>query len=81
MSFILKYINNITKADIYNFGVKEGIKLEEYEVGIIYDYIKNEYIRILDNPEDVLCEAKIKLRNETYCKILELYQKYKKYLN
>ena len=79
--FIYQYINKITKEDIYNYGIKEGIKLEKNDLDIIYYYLKNEYQRFFNNPEIILSEAKDKLNNHTYNKILELYNKYKNILN
>jgi hypothetical protein len=40
---ILNYINKLKKEDIYNFSLKENIELNDNELDIIYDYIKNDF--------------------------------------
>lgn len=80
MNYIIKeYIKNITEKDIVNFAEKEGIKLLNDEVKIIYMYIKN-YWEVLLNQDSTFIfeELKEKLRKEPYEKIVELYNKYKK---
>ncbi len=78
---IYNYINNIKKEDIIYYSIKEGIILSKYEIDIIYDYIKNKYLSIIDNPNKILTEIKEKVSNETYHKLLELYDKYKDIIN
>lgn len=79
--FIYEYINRLTKNDIIRFGLSQGIKLLEYEVETIYSYIKNDYLRFFDDPETVLLEVRYKVRDITYNKIMELYNKYKIFIN
>ncbi len=74
---ILNYINKITKDDIVNFGIKEGINLNNKEIDIIYDYLKNKYQDIINNPDNILIEIKDKLSIKVYQKLLELYDRYK----
>ena len=74
---IYEYIKNIKRIDIYNYAFEEGIKLSKNEIDILYDYIKNRYIDIMNNPKNVLIEIKDKLSINTYNKLLELYNKYK----
>lgn len=75
--FIYEYIKRIRKEDIVNFSLSQGIRLMDYEVDTIYYYIKNDYKRILSNPESILEEVKYKVNDLTYQKLLELYEKYK----
>ena len=74
---IYEYMSRIKKEDIVRFGISQGVKLEEYEVDVIYKYIKNDYKRILSNPDKVLDEAKYQVSDLTYQKLMELYNKYK----
>lgn len=76
-SVIINYIKNIKKEDIFNYGIKQGIKLDNNEIDIIYDYINNRYNDIINNTDSVLLEVKDKLSIKTYNKIIELYDKYK----
>ena len=78
---ILNYINNIKKEDITSFSLKQNINLKIDELNIIYDYIKNESARIINNPHEVINEIKDKVSLPVYNKILELYNKYKIFLN
>ena len=77
--FLRSYINKITEQDIYNYALKEGITLLGDETQIIYTYLKN-YWQVLLNDDSTFIfeELKEKLRDETYNKIVELYEKYKK---
>ena len=76
---IRNYINNLTKYDIKQFAKKEGINIEEYEVNILYDYIKKYWeVFFKGDPEPILADLKDKVRPHTYNKIIELYNYYKK---
>ena len=79
-NIIYEYIKRIKKEDIYNYGIKEKIKLSNNEIDIIYDYINNRYNDIIDNPNNTLLEIKDKLNIKTYNKLLELYDKYKYFI-
>lgn len=70
-------MKRISRDDIIRFGLNQGVRLEEYEVDIIYSYIRNDYRRIFSDPVGVLEEAKYKVSNLTYNKLVELYNKYK----
>jgi hypothetical protein len=76
------YIEKISKDDINNFAIKQGVTLEEYELNIIYDYLK-EYWRTFyyGNPKELLEELKGKLKGETYSKIETLYIQAKEKIN
>ncbi len=74
---LYKYIDKIKKEDIVNFGIKEGIVIKQDELDLIYNYIKNDYERIINKPMDILIEIKDKVSSKLYQKLLELYDKYK----
>ena len=40
---ISEYVKRITKDDINNFALKEGVSLTEEELDIIYNYVKKDY--------------------------------------
>ena len=75
--FIYDYISRIKKEDIYRFGINQGIKLEEFEIEVLFSYIKNDYKRFFSNPLEVIDEIKYKVGNNTYEKIWNLYLQYK----
>lgn len=80
MNFYLieEYINKMKKEDIEKFALKQGITLNDEELSIIYEYIKNNYKTILyGNPKNILLEIKEKVNYITYSKIENLYMKFK----
>ena len=78
-NLIYLYIKKIKKEDILEFAKRQDIILNNNELDLIYDYIKNKTDNILDDPEYVLEEIKDKLDKKVYLKILELYFKYEDY--
>ncbi len=80
MEFIIKeFVSNLTENDINNFALKEGIMLENEELKTIYMYIKNYWqIFYKEDASYLLKELKEKLKPNTYAKIVELLNKYKK---
>ena len=77
---IYKYIDRIKKIDIMNYGIKEGIELNDEEINLIYFYIKNRYMDFFNNPDDIFREIEGNVRDNVYSKIIELYNKYKRYI-
>lgn len=78
---LYQYINKIKKEDIVKFGIKEGIIINKEDSNLIYNYIKFDYERIINKPEEVLIEIKDKVSDKVYQKLLILYDKYKDMLN
>lgn len=80
--FISKYINNITLNNINDFAKKEGIFLINNEDKIIYNYIKKYWkVFLYDNPDNIFNKLKHEISNNTYNKIIEVYNKYKNKIN
>lgn len=71
------YINNLKKEDIIIFANKQNINLTNNELDIIYNLVKNNYQNILLNPLNEINKIKDKIHINTYHKLLELYNKYK----
>ena len=80
-SIIIEYIKKITKEAINNSAIKQHTPLTNNELNIIYDYIKNKTIAILENPLKIINKIKNNLSTPVYHKLLELYDKYKIFLN
>lgn len=74
---IYEYINRLKRDDIVNFCKYKGINVLDYEIDIVYSYIKNDYKRFFNNPSEVLNEVKTKVSDETFNEIMILYDKYK----
>ena len=79
---IINYIKNISIEDINNFAIKNDIYLTSNELSFVYEYIKNNYLLLLNNPSDFnLLKYKDKFSNDNYIKINNLIDKYKKKYN
>ena len=79
---ISKYINKLTKDDIKTFAYNKGILLEEYEIDIIYFYIKKYYKEFLQgNDLLILNKQKKEISKNTYNHIINLYNEYKRKIN
>ncbi len=80
-NIIKNYIERLDINDIYNYGLKENIKLNDNELKIIYKLIKNNWEDLykgkIDNTFQIL---KNNVRNEVYEKALNLYNTSKKLL-
>ena len=73
---IKSYITHLTKDDIIMYAKKNNIILNNNEIDIIYNNIKNNTDELLSNPLNVLKNYKNDLSNETYNKLYELYTIY-----
>ena len=74
--FIYEYISRIKKGDIVNYSKRIGVELNNNDLDIIYYYLKNEYKRFFDNPQEILLELKNKISIDNYEILLNLYNKY-----
>ena len=78
-NIIINYINNMTIDDINNFAIKNSIYLNNIELNFIYDYIKDNYNSLLDNPNNFdISIYKNTFSEENYIKINNLINEYKK---
>ena len=78
---IYEYINRLKRDDIVKFCNYKNINLSNNEIDMLYGYIKNDYKRFFNNPEEVLNEIKNKVSNNTYIEIIKLYDQYKNKIN
>ena len=44
---ISEYVNRMQKQDVNNFAIKQGITLDNEELDIIYNYIKNNFVLVI----------------------------------
>lgn len=81
-NFIKAYALRLTKEDVINFAIKEGINVTDSEATLFIDTIKDNIDYILDgNGLEVLESKKEYLSDEAYNKLLELFNKYKKFID
>ena len=75
---IKEYVNRMTLDDVNKFAYNNGINLNNDEVNLIYNHIKNNWHTIcFGNPRVILDDLKIKLDNHSYQKIESLYVYFK----
>ena len=78
---ISEYVKRLTKDDIIKFSLNQGVNLDEQELDIIYNHLKNDYKTfIYGNPRPILDQIKKEVKPITYNKIENLYQQFKDYL-
>ena len=74
---VYEYINRLRREDIVKFCVIKGIVASDNEIDVVYNYIKRDYKRFFNNPDEVLKEIKNDVSSNTFSIIMELYNKYK----
>lgn len=68
------YIEKLSKEDVQMFAKNKGIVLEDNELDIAYDYLKQHWRTFYyGNPKELLEELRSKLSQDTYNKIEALY--------
>ena len=80
---IENYIKKITKNDILNYSKKEQIELNDNELDIVYNIIKNDYkILLYGDSTNIFNKLKNRINPTSYNKIKQLFDFYKnKYKN
>ncbi|MBQ9024013.1 MAG: DUF2624 family protein [Bacilli bacterium] len=74
-----KYIDKLTVTHIKEYAKNQGIILKNNEDEIIYDFIKNNYMKLYkeDYNENIIKELKCSLSFNTYEKVNLLYKEAK----
>lgn len=81
-NMIKKYADNITKEDILKFGESEGVSINNNELNVIYNIIKTKQDEILNgNFYNLINNYKNEFNPVLFNKILEKYEKYKKFID
>lgn len=76
--FIKQHINKITINNINDFAIKNNCFLNEIELNVIFNVIRNNYMDILNGDDgESLTILKNNLSLENYNKIIRLYNEYK----
>lgn len=75
---ILKmYINKLSKEDIRNFLKKENISVNNAELEYLFNILKNDYEKILNNDKNIINDIKNNINDDAFNKLLNLLNKYK----
>lgn len=73
-NLIKSYVDKLTKEDIRDFSLKQGINLTDNEINVIYRYIKEDWQTLYyGNEKVILDELKKEIREEVFNKIESLY--------
>ena len=81
-NIIKRYVSMITIKDISDFGIKNDIYLDNDELSVLYDVIKNNYEVLLTDDKRVFKYLQGKIRTDNLNKIKTLFYGYKeKYQN
>ncbi|MEF2689831.1 MAG: hypothetical protein U0N10_00275 [Bacilli bacterium] len=80
-NIIKNYVDKLTKEDIINYSKKEDIFLNDNEINVIYDEIKNKWKQLYNGNTRVITDLENKINNKAYNKLIDLYNTYKKFLN
>lgn len=80
-SLIKAYAMGLTTDKVKNFALKEGITISDEEANLFISTIKDNADYILDGHGMEVIESKKGMMSETsYNKLIELYNKYKKFV-
>ena len=77
---IQKYINKMTKQDVYFYALKKGLTLNDNEVDKTYNYIKNHYKEYFSGKltkEQILNDSEEVFTKENFQKFTSFYNEYK----
>ncbi len=74
---VLDYFNTFKKEDIINYCNKHNMIVTNNDIDTLYDYIKNNPHKVVNNPSYCIKEIQSKLTVSGYTMLLDLYNKYK----
>lgn len=79
---IKKYAKSLTPDQVKEYALKEGVEVSNEEASLFVNVVQTRLDEMLEgNALEVLNEYKSELSTSSYNKLLELYDKYKKFLN
>ena len=78
-NIIKNYVDKLTKEDIINYSKKEDIFLNDNEINVIYDEIKNKWKQLYNGNTRVITDLENKINNKAYNKLIDLYNTYKNF--
>jgi len=81
-SLIKAYAMNLTSDKVKDFALKEGIQISDEEANLFLSTIRDNADYILDGYGlEVIESKKNMLSEDAYNKLLELFNKYKKFID
>ena len=81
-TIIKKYVENITNSDVIDYASKENVNITIDEAKLFVDTVKENVDDILNgNGMNYIESLKDKVSTEAYEKMIELFNKYKKFID
>ena len=81
-NIIKTYALNLNAKDVKDYALKEGINITDEEANLFISNIKEHADEILDGHGlEVIESIKDRISSESYNKLLELFNKYKKFID
>ena len=78
ISYIKEYVESLNKDKLNNLLTKNNISLNDDELNIIYNHVKNDwYDFIYEDPTPILNDIENNINNDSYDKLFEAYKKAK----
>ena len=74
---IIKYFNNLSKEEIYDYLNKYNIKLNDEEYDFLINIIKEKYNDLLDENIYLFKLIRDTINEDAYNKLIDLFNKYK----
>lgn len=78
INIIKKYINTITVDNIKDFGIKNGVYLNDKEIYTVDYVLKNELDCLINNTSSILSKYENDFSVDNFIKIKNLIIEYKK---
>ncbi len=76
-NLIAMYINSLTVEKVDEFAKSKNINLNNDELFFVYDFIKNNYRKVLANKENFdISQYQNKFSKENYPKVKALFDEY-----
>lgn len=77
---IIKYFNNLSKEEIYEYLDKYNINLNEEEYEFLINIIKEKYNDLLDENIYLFKLIRDTINEDAYNKLIDLFNKYKGFI-
>ena len=74
---VKNYVEKMSKKDLNDFAIKNGVYLSESELDFTYNFVKRNYETLYANPNIDLTEYKSHFTDENFSKMMKLIMQYK----
>lgn len=74
---VKNYFEKMSKKDLNDFAIKNGVYLSESELDFTYNFVKRNYETLYANPNIDLTKYKSHYSDENFSKMMKLIMQYK----